>query len=179
MTVAVPVVLGVLALLDGCFSGFRAAAGRDARTDKRAYARAACAQGARCGLGVIVAMAVCSLTAVAETPARYAEFVRAGERMLLVLMPYAVLVLGALLGYVRLRRTSLQTLMSTLVLGPFTLMRPLVVVVAVLLGLAGPDLVVQAVTLLAGLLVLAVEPLLRRRPPPDVPITAPPWAASG
>ena len=179
MRVAVPAVLGVLALLDGCFSGFRAAAGRDPRTDKRAYARAACAQGARGGLVVLALITVCSLVAVADRPARYAEFVRAGTRMLLVLAPYAVLVLAALLGYVSLQRTSLQTLMGTLVLGPFTLIRPLVVVVAVLFGLSVPDPAVRAVTVLSGGLVLAVEPLLRRRPPPDVPVTAPPWASSG
>ena len=179
MKVAVPVVLCVLALLDGCFSGFRAAAGRDGRIDKRAYARAACAQGTRWGLAVIVALAVCSLAALADEPGRYTEFVRAGTRMLLVLVPYAVLVLGALLGYISLRRTSLQTLMTTLILGPFTLMRPLIVVAAVLLGLTVQDSAVRAVTVLSGVLVLAVEPLMRRRPPPDVPVTTPPWLRAG
>ena len=176
MKVLIPTVLGALALLDGCFSGFRAAAARDARTDKRAYARAACAQGTRCGLLVLMAIAACSLAAVADEPVRYSEFVRAGQRMLIVLVPYAAIVLAALLGYITLRRTSPQTLMSTLILGPFTLMRPLVVAVAVLLGVAGPDPAVRAVTVLSGVLILAVEPLLRRRPPPQVPATPPPWA---
>lgn len=173
MRTAVPLALAVLALLDGCFSGFRSAAGRDARTDKRAYARRACLHGTAAGLVVLAVLAAYCAVAV---PGRYDAFVTAGGRMLLVMVPYALLVLGALAAYAGSSRPWMQTLASTLVLGPFTLARPLVVVAAVALAWTVDDARVRAGAVLSGLLVLAVEPLLRRLPPPDVPPTPPPWA---
>ena len=173
------VALGLIALglLDGCFSGFRAAAGRDARTAKRAYARAACAQGTAAGAVVVVAVAAYCLVVIAADGHRYDEFVRAGRRLLMVLVPYGALVLAALLGYVGVPRTGVQTLMSTLVLGPFTLARPLVVAVAAVTAIAAvEDGAVRAGVVLSALLVLAVEPVLYRRPPPSVPPTPAPWA---
>lgn len=177
MRVLVPVALAVVTLLDGCFAGFRAAAGRDARTAKHRYARAACAQGTRAGAVVLALLAAYCLAVLELEPASYDGFVRAGRRMLLVLLPYAVLVLAALAAYAAVPRTGVQTLMSTLVLGPFTLARPLVVAVAVVAGARGAAALVAVGAVLSGVLVLAVEPLLRRRPPPDVPPTPPPWAA--
>lgn len=177
MRVLVPVLLGVVTLLDGCFAGFRAAAGMDARTDKRRYARAACAAGTRAGVVVLALLAAYCLSVLAVEPERYGAFVRAGARMLLVLGPYALLVLLALAVYATVPRTGVQTLSSTLVLGPFTLARPLVVLVAVLVGSVGAAPAVAVGVGLSGALVLAVEPALRRRPPPDVPPTPAPWAS--
>ena len=178
MRVLVPIGLIVLALLDGCFSGFRAAAGRDARTAKRSYARAACVIGTVAGTAVVVAVAAYSLGVIAADGKRYDEFVRAGGRLLLVLVPYGALVVLALLAYVAVPRTDVQTLMSTLILGPFTLARPVVVGGAALLAVgAVDDLAVRVGVVLAALLVLAVEPVLYRRPPPSVPPMPPPWAA--
>lgn len=170
-----PVLLAVITLLDGCFAGFRAAAGRDARTDKRAYARAACATGTRAGVLVLGLLSAYCLAVLAVQAVTYDAFVRAGARMLLVLVPYALLVLLALALYAAVPRTGVQTSSSTLVLGPFTLARPLVVLVAALAaGVGAPSAVALGVAL-AGVLVLAVEPVLRRRPPPDVPPTPAPW----
>ncbi len=175
MRVLVPLALAVLALLDGCFSGFRGAAGRDARTDKRAYARRACLHGTVAGAAVLgVLTAVCAVL----VPGRYAAFTTAGGRMLLVLVPYALLVLGALVAYSGSPRPAVQTLASTLVLGPFTLVRPLVVVAGVAAACSVEVPVVCATSVLSGVLVLLVEPLLRRLPPPDVPPTPPPWAVT-
>ncbi len=173
MNVAVPLLLAVLALLDGCFSGFRSAAGRDARTDKRGYARRACLHGTAAG---VVVLAVLAAACAVVVPGRYDAFVRAGARMLLVLLPYGLLVLAALVAYAASRRPAVQTLASTLVLGPFTLARPLVVVVAVAAAGTVDDPAVRLTSAVSGVLVLLVEPLLRRLPPPDVPPTAPPWA---
>jgi hypothetical protein len=166
-----------LGLLDGCFSGFRAAAGRDARTAKASYARAACLRGTAAGAVVVAAVASYCLVVIAADGDRYDEFVRAGRHLLVVLVPYGALVLAALLGYVAVPRTGVQTLMSTLVLGPFTLARPVVVAVATVIAVAAvDDAAVRAGVVLAALLVLAVEPALYRRPPPAVPPTPPPWA---
>jgi hypothetical protein len=179
MRVVVPVVLAVLTLLDGCFSGFRAAAGRDARTNKGAYARAACAKGTVAGALVILLMAAYTLATVLLSSSRYDVYVRAGQHLLAVVLPYGALVLAALVGYVAIPRTGAQTLMSTLVLGPFTLARPLVVVVAAGYALSSTgDTLVRTGIVLAAMAVLAVEPILYRRPPPDVPTTPPSWAQS-
>jgi hypothetical protein len=67
--------------------------------------------------------------------------------------------------------------MSTLVLGPFTLVRPAVVVLGCVRAWAVTgDRTVGALALLAGAVVLAVEPVLVRLPVPHVPRTPPPWA---
>lgn len=169
-----PVLLAVVALLDGCFSGFRAAAGRDGRIDKRAYARRACRDGTLAGAAVLGLLAAACGVAMA-TGTSYDAFTRSGRAMLWVLLPYAITVLLALAGWALLRPLWMQTLTSTLVLGPFTLVRPLVVAGGVLAAcLATESWAVRATGVLAGVLVLSVEPLLLRRPPPDVPMAAQP-----
>ncbi len=80
MRVLVPVLLATLALLDGCFCGFRAAAGRDARIAKRGYASAAARDGAVAGIAVLPALTACSTAALALEPSRYDAFVLAGQR---------------------------------------------------------------------------------------------------
>jgi hypothetical protein len=175
--VLVPVALAVVALLDGCFSGFRAAAGRDARTNKRSYARAACAQGTVAGVLVILVTAAYFLATVLWSSSRYDLYVRDGEHLIAVVLPYAALVLSALVVYVAVPRTSAQTLMSTLVLGPFTLARPLIVGLATVSPWSATvDMLVRAGVLLAAMAIHAVEPLLYLRPPPSVPTTPPSWA---
>lgn len=172
----VPVLLAVVTLLDGCFSGFRAAAGRDGRIAKRSYARTACMQGTWSGLLVGAVMASYCLVVLGLDLATYDSFVAAGRRLLTVLLPYAALVLLALAGYAGVPRTGFQTLMSTLVLGPFTLARPLVVTLGVVVASRDAPTAVRGGLVLAGLLTLAVEPWARRRPAPVVPPTPPPWA---
>lgn len=177
MNIAVPMALAGLTLLDGCFSGFRAAAGRDARTAKGTYARAACVQGTIAGAVVVVVVAAYCLTTIFLAGEPYDEFVKSGQRLLILLLPFGALVLAALLGYVLIPRTGAQTLMSTLVLGPFTLIRPLVAAGAVAATFfVADDLAVRGGLVLAGVMVLAVEPILYRRPPPAVPPTPPRWA---
>jgi hypothetical protein len=167
--------LAVLLLLDGCFSGFRASAGRDGRVDKRAFARRACLEGTVAGLGAFALLTAGCLVALG-TGTPYAAFTHAGTGMLAVFVPYGLIVLAALAGWVLFRPLALQTLMSTLVLGPFTLIRPLIVVVGCAVGLARSDSdVVGGILVLSCVLVLAVEPLLLRCRPPQVPPTLPSW----
>lgn len=169
-----PLLLAVVALLDGCFAGFRAAAGRDGRIDKRAYARRACRDGTLAGAVVVGSLAATCGLALA-TGTSYDAFARAGGAMLWVLPPYATTVLLALVGWALLRPLWMQTLTSTLILGPFTLVRPLVVAGGVLAAcLRAQSWTVRITAVLAGSLVLTVEPLLLRRPPPDVPTAARP-----
>lgn len=174
MTAALLLFLGVL---DGCFSGFRAAAGRDGRTDKRAFAVSACVQGTKAGC-VAMALLGLVLTLALTAGVPYSALVLGGHAMLAVFLPYASVVLLALVGWGSFRRLELQTLMSTLVLGPFTLVRPLLVLVGCVRAWSvTDDRAVGLLALLAGVLVLSVEPLLVRRPLPQVPVTSAPWSA--
>ena len=102
MAVVVPVVLVLLVLIDSGFAGFRAAAGRNARIRKRSYYLMAAGRGfgsGAAGLG-LVALVVAVVSGCAADPgARYAELVVAGTRMLLMVAPFAVLVVVSLLAY--------------------------------------------------------------------------------
>jgi len=87
----------------------------------------------------------------------------AGAAMLAVHLPYGVLVLLALAAYLTLswRRRFLA---SALLLGPLTLLRPLVAVSGLVLATwAGHDLLVGLVAAAATSAVLSVEPLADRR----------------
>jgi hypothetical protein len=82
--------------------------------------------------------------------------------MLAVYGPYALLVLIALAGYVTLD-WRLRYLVSALILGPFTLLRPAIALLgAVLAAALSHDPVVAVAAGLSVVAVLAVEPLADR-----------------
>jgi hypothetical protein len=171
------VLLLLLGLLDGAFSGFRAMAGRDGRTDKRAFARRALLHGMVAGFLTMSVVAAALLLALAGGTS-YSALERGGRAMAVVFVPYALVVLLALLGWVTFRKLERQTLMSTLVLGPFTLVRPALVLMGTSRAwVVTDDRTVGLLALFAGALVLAVEPVLVRMPLPSVPPTPAPWAA--
>ena len=95
-------------------------------------------------------------------PALLGQYARAGKAMLEVYGPYALLMLTALAFYTALN-WRLKYLASALILGPFTLIRPVIAILGGALALAqGYD---PAVAVLAGLSVIAVlmvEPLAGR-----------------
>ncbi|MEU7528377.1 oxidoreductase [Saccharothrix sp. NPDC042600] len=158
----VPLLLVAVALVDAVFAGFRAATGRNARIRKRSYYvlsgwRGFVVGGA--GLGVVAVLLVTGLV----LGGRYDELVRAGERMLVVLMPFAVLVVVSLIAYwvLPMRPSTFVILVG---LGPFTLVRPVVVVAAVAWAVVGAqDWLVWVGSVVAAAGVLAVEPLVHRR----------------
>ncbi|MGM1060078.1 oxidoreductase [Saccharothrix sp. Mg75] len=166
MAAVVPLVLGVLALVDAGFAGFRAATGRNGRIDKRSYYLSAARRGLVVGataLGLVALPVAATLVVSADPGARYDELVRAGTRMLRVLVPFAVLVVASLLGYWLLPMRE-STFMMLIGLGPFTLVRPAVVLGAVAWVVAGSaDPLAWAVAITAATGVLAVEPLVHRR----------------
>jgi hypothetical protein len=158
--VTVPVTLAALAVIDGAFAGFRAAAGRNARIRRRAYALTAAGRGVAVALVGLVATVVVSL---ADLGRRYPALLDAGTRMLAVLAPFALLVVLSLGAYLLLPMRE-GALMVVVGLGPFTLARPVVVagaVAAACLGSRDPVIWATAVTAAAG--VLTVEPLVHRR----------------
>jgi hypothetical protein len=156
--------LGVLLLVDGAGVGWRAAAGRSARIDKRRWYLVALGRGVMyaalvgvLALAVAIAGGELTTTSTSEGVARKA---------LLVYAPFVGL--GAVCAVVRaLGSVDARSIASTLVFGPLTLARPLV-----LLAGAWPALAAGGLTAsLAGGVVAAMlvaEPLLARwTPAPD------------
>jgi hypothetical protein len=128
----------LLAVVDAAFAGFRAAAGRDARIDKRAYYRRAVIRGGAAGAGLCVALAAMTagaLLASGDAGVLWADLLAIGARMLEVLLGYTVLVLTALALYAT-TRLELRILATVTILGPFTLLRPAVIAAATAWGVA-------------------------------------------
>lgn len=162
MTALVLTTLAALALVDGACSGFRSALGRTGLVDHAALDRRATLLGVR--TVALCLLPACSVFAVdvvvAKTPVE--AYALAGGVMLVVLVPYAVIVLLALGAYAVLGWRQKYVAMA-LVLGPFTLVRPLVAVGAAVAGAyAAPSATVVATVALATVAVLLVEPLAGR-----------------
>lgn len=159
----IPALLSFFAILDAAFVGFRAAAGRDGRIDKRAYYARAMAHGTLAGVGLVVALGALTAVALVTAPdaARtYAELLVIGARMLLWIGAYAGLVFVAL-GFYAVTSLDVRVLSTVAVLGPFTLLRPWIVVAATAWGLSGgASLRAGALTVVSSAAVLALARLL-------------------
>lgn len=164
--VTVPLALCLIALVDAGFAGFRAATGRNALIRKRVYYQRAARRGLWCGtagLGLVVLLCAATFALTTDPAARYDELVRAGTRMLQVLTPFAVLVAASIVAYWVLPMRG-STFVILVGLGPFTLVRPVVVLAAVAWSVAGAaDWLVWTVALAAAAVVLAVEPVVHHR----------------
>jgi hypothetical protein len=160
---AVVVLAGLLtiALLDGAFAGFRASVGRTGLIRHRTQDRRA----ARSGLRLLATLLLPAATVVAvdllNHPGRVATYRHAGQAMLGVYLPYGLLVLLALAGYLSL--SWRRRFLASAPLGPLTLARPLVAVAG---GAAAcwrtHDVTITLVAMLATGAVLLVEPLTGR-----------------
>lgn len=145
--------LWLLATVDSAFIGYRDAAGRSALIDKRHYYRRALLRGALLGqiAVAIVGIVALGMLAAAPQPARLFEtFDQAATRMLMVYVPYALIL--TITFFIRaIPSVDIRSITSVLVFGPFTLIRPLVVLAGALWGLlAAPT---TGVTLLMALIV--------------------------
>jgi hypothetical protein len=163
MAAAIPLLLCLLAMTDAAFCGFRAAAGRDARIFKNDYFRRAIRRGLAQGFltSALVAAGIAGMLLLSPAPLeRLAELSSTARSMLWVLFPYATLVLAAL-GVWLAAEADARTLASVLLLGPFTLIRPWVIVAAAVVGaLYAPNLAVALAAVGACGLQLTIEPLL-------------------
>ncbi len=133
----IPALMIAFAVLDLSFVGFRSAAGRDGRIDKRNYYLRAMFLGAAAGLVLSAALGAVTwivMSQLVQPYALFAEMVVIGRTMSVVFGAYASLVVAALLVY-GVSRHEIRTLSTVAILGPFTLMRPWIVVVALALGL--------------------------------------------
>ena len=161
----VAVALAVLAMFDALLAGFRAAAGRDGRIDKRGYFRAALTRAAVYGVVLVGANAAltAALTRTATDPdATWSAFVTAGTACVWVFGAFATVTIGALaFWFSPIPETRL--LASIVVLGPLTLLRPLVIVGGLAFGasrVADPRVWITAVV--AGVTMLGLERWLGR-----------------
>jgi len=163
--------LCAMAVLDGLLCGFRAAAGRDGRIDKRAYYRRAMVRGAAAGARAAaacagVAIALWALAEVKDRPGLTAALDGAGRRALTVYVPYGAVAVASIVAWLVSPRG--RTLSTVVVLGPFTLARPAVIVAGLVAGVAPdrrPALVV--VGAVVGVVALTLERRLAARSPVD------------
>ncbi len=153
------VLLWLLATVDSAFIGYRDGAGRSALIDKRDYYRRALIRGALVGqiAVAIVGIVAAGMLSASPQPARlFAAFEQVGTRMLMVYVPYA-LILAITFFFRAIPSVDIRSITSVLVFGPFTLIRPLVVLAGAIWGLfAVPAvevllLLVLIVTLMLGM----------------------------
>jgi len=162
MIIAVAASLFALALVDGACAGFRSSVGRTGLINHRASDLRA----ARRGLGLVVVLllpAIALIGAQALLQAGQTErYLRAGEAMLAVYAPYALVVLAALACYVTLGWRQ-RYLAAAVVLGPLTLLRPGIAVLgAALAAYVSHSVGVAIAAVLSVAAALAVEPIANR-----------------
>jgi hypothetical protein len=160
MSWLVPLALFALCVTDAGFAGFRDAAGRDARIFKAELFRRAIRRGLLHGILAGALGLGIALGATLLVP--FDDLLEAARWMLLPLAGYATLVLAAL-GVWATAEADLRTLASVVVLGPFTLVRPLVIASAAFLGAwHAPSWPARGAVAAVCALQLAIEPWLGR-----------------
>ena len=157
--------LYLLALLDGLLCGGRVSMGRCALIRKRRYYARALVRGLL-GAQVISTLALVALLLVDRFSPHQTDLVLdledAAERMLWVFLPYAVAVVASL-ALRTIPSTDLRSATSVLGLGPFTAIRPFVMVAGVLYGIWRSQLIETRVLGLFILgLMLSLEYFLNR-----------------
>lgn len=157
--------LWLLATLDSALIGYREAAGRNALIEKKAYYRHALIRGAL--FGQLAVLIVGAITAVAlltsdNTHELFGKLELIGTRMLLVYIPYALIILITL-SIRAFPWVDIRSITSTVILGPFTLIRPLVVLLGAVWGiLAAPSAITIVLVVLIVCLMLGLEWALGR-----------------
>jgi len=160
------VLLGVLVFIDGTLCGFRAAAGRNPRIFLWGYYGASMRRGAVFSVATIGVFlgAGLLLRALGGDPA-WSSLVEAAGRLVLVYGVFATLVLGAL-GLYLMGSFDFGVLASVLVLGPFTLVRPLVILGGAVWVASSAPLPAAVMTGCAALVMARFERLLEVGRPP-------------
>ena len=153
-----------LVTLDCALMGYRLAMGRSALLDKRRAHRSAASRAAIAGqIPLALVVLVAAVLAGRGGPVVGSALDDAMRRFIAVGGSYAALILGTW-AFCALRSVAVRTVASVLVFGPFTLLRPLVVILTVVIAV-GTDPSAELVVL--GLLVVApgigLEPVLDRR----------------
>jgi hypothetical protein len=168
--------LCLLALLDGLLTGFRAAAGQNGHVHKGRYYLRAQALGGGLALALPGVAAALAFGLLAISPAQaqlWSDFEAAGAVAMRVFAVYGAVAMAALGVYLAaafmMRSIEVRTAATVIILGPFTLVRPWVILGGLLLAIGSrPRWEVAALCALLGATALAMEPLLRRMYRPRV-----------
>lgn len=159
----IPSLLWLLATVDSAFIGYREAAGRSALIDKRRYFRRALIRGALMGqvavliVGMIAGIA---LVSARDPRALFSDLQMVGVRMLMIYVPYALIIL--ITFCIRaVPSVDIRSITSVLIFGPFTFIRPVVVLLGAIWGvLAAPNAITIALAMLIVSLMLGLEGIL-------------------
>ena len=159
----IPVFLWLLATIDSAFIGYREAGGRNALIDKRAYYRHALVRGALLGqVAVLIVGLITALVLVTsnDAAALFSKMESVGARMLTVYVPYAVILLITFLIRT-VPSVDIRSITSVLIFGPFTFIRPIVVLAGAVWGVvAVPGAITIALTVLIVCLMLGLGGIL-------------------
>jgi hypothetical protein len=152
--------LWLLATVDSAFIGYREAAGRNALIEKGAYFRRALIRGALFGQVAVLIVGVVTVIALAtsnDAAVLFSKFELIGARMLTVYVPYALIIL--ITFCIRaVPSVDIRSITSVLIFGPFTFIRPLVVLAGAVWGvLAAPGTITITLTVLIVSLMLGLE----------------------
>lgn len=151
--------LAALALIDGACSGFRSSLGRTGLVRHRSPDRNAAFRGTVLVALLLLPTAVIAMAGLGSGDVTEAQLQSAGEGLLIVLVPYGAVVAAALIAYGLLGWRQKYIAMA-LVLGPFTLIRPAVVIAAAIAACFACHSWIPSVAVAASVVaILAVEPL--------------------
>lgn len=155
--------LWLLATVDSAFIGYREAAGRNALIEKGAYFRRALIRGALFGQVAVLIVGVVTAVALAtssDAAGLLSKFETIGARMLTVYIPYALIIL--ITFCIRaVPSVDIRSITSVLIFGPFTFIRPLIVLAGAVWGIvAAPGAITIAITGLIVILMLGLEYVL-------------------
>jgi hypothetical protein len=155
-----------LAITDGAFCGYRAAAGRSALIFKRTYYIKAMSRGA---IWAHVAVMIAGLMAgvLLLRSSSYTElltiFTQAGKYTLQVYLAYAA-VISIAFAFRTINSVDIRSLTSTLIFGPFTLLRPIVAITGAMWALFKvPRLEIAIMVAVVLPMMLSMEWFLRHR----------------
>ncbi len=159
----IPFFLWLLATIDSAFIGYREAGGRNALIDKRAYYRRALIRGALAGQVAVLIVGVITAVVLAtsnDAGALFAQIESVGARMLTVYAPYAIILMITFLIRA-VPSVDIRSITSTVIFGPFTLIRPIVVLAGAVWGVvAAPGAITIALTVLIVCLMLSLGGIL-------------------
>lgn len=162
--------VALLAILDGLLVGFRAAAGKNGRIEKDAYYAAALKSAlihATLQVALLAGLAFV-LAQSAPVPGNiWSDFLGAGKMVIWVFGPYAAIAMLGLAVFV-VPSPDVRTLATVVVLGPFTMLRPALVVATLMATMAiYRSWQVAVMAIVSAIVLLSFEVRLTRKHPVD------------